>query len=355
MRASDFDYVLPESAIAQVPAEPRDSARLMVHDVARDATEHRFVRDLPTLLTPGDLLIVNDTRVRPARLFGKRASGGQVELLLTARVGNLWRAMVRPAKKLEPGQVVELEDGAVTARAVTRVVDADGGVGAEWTFELAHDARFASIDAALEAVGHMPLPPYIRRARAHDERAADDRSRYQTVFAREPGAVAAPTAGLHFTPELMRNLASADIQVASVTLHVGLGTFQPMQTDVLAEHRMHAEDYVLPEATVAAIERARERGRRVIAVGTTSARVLESCADESGRLTAGSGSTRLFITPGRPFRAIDGLLTNFHLPKSTLLVLVSTLAGRERVLRLYAEALEQNYRFYSYGDAQLYL
>lgn len=355
MRASDFDYTLPASAIAQVPLEPRDAARLMVHHVARDVTEHRHVRDLPTLLEAGDLLVVNDTRVRPARLFGKRASGGQIELLLTARIGNLWRAMVRPAKKLEPGQVVELEDGAIRARAVTRVIGADGEVSAEWTFELVHDARFESIEAALEAAGRMPLPPYIHRDKAQDDRAADDRARYQTLFAREPGAVAAPTAGLHFTPELMQRLAAADIQVASVTLHVGLGTFQPLQTDVLAEHRMHAEDYVLPAATVAAIERARERKKRVIAIGTTSARVLESCADEAGRLTAGSGSTRLFITPGRPFRAIDGLLTNFHLPKSTLIVLVSTLAGRERVLRLYAEALAHGYRFYSYGDAQLYL
>ncbi len=354
MRASDFDYELPASAIAQVPAEPRDSARLMVHRVARDVTEHRIVRDLPTILAPGDLLVVNDTRVRPARLFGKRASGGQIELLLLAREGELWRAMARPAKKLEPGAEVELEDGALFARAVTRVLDAAGEVGAEWLFELQPAARFASTDAALEAAGRMPLPPYIRRER-DDERSTADRTLYQTVFAREPGAVAAPTAGLHFTPEIMRDLERAGIHVASVTLHVGLGTFQPMQTEEIEEHRMHAEDYVLPPATVAAIEAARARKNRVIAVGTTSARVLESCADEAGRLTPGTGSTRLFITPGRRFRAIDGLLTNFHLPRSTLLVLVSALAGRERVLRLYAEALERGYRFYSYGDAQLYL
>jgi S-adenosylmethionine:tRNA ribosyltransferase-isomerase len=355
MKASEFDYELPASAIAQSPVEPRDAARLMVHHRAADATEHRIVRDLPAILASGDLLVVNDTRVRPARLYGRRASGGQIELLLLARERDLWRAMVRPAKKLEPGAVFELEEGAVTARAVSRVVDEEGDVGAEWLLELAPHARFASLDEALEAAGRMPLPPYIRRARENDPCATDDRRRYQTVFARESGAVAAPTAGLHFTPELLSALEHAGVHVASVTLHVGVGTFQPLQTDDLDAHRMHAEDFVLPQATVAAIEAARARGRRVIAIGTTSARVLESCADEAGRLSAGAGSTRLFIRPGRPFRVIDGLLTNFHLPRSTLLVLVSALAGRERVLRLYAEALERGYRFYSYGDAQLYL
>lgn len=354
MKTSEFDYALPEGVIAQVPAEPRDAARLMVHHVARDVTEHRIVRDLPGILGRGDLLVVNDTRVRPARLYGRRASGGKVEVLLVARETEHWRALVRPAKRLAVGEWIELEGGAVRARAIERVLGADGDVSAEWRLELAHDSRFDSLDAALEAAGRMPLPPYIHRA-ADDERAGSDRVRYQTVFARTSGAVAAPTAGLHFTPELLARLDAAGIRTASITLHVGLGTFQPMSVEELSDHPMHAEDYELPGATVAAIEETRARGGRIVAVGTTSTRVLESCADEHGRLTPGRGSTRLFITPGRRFRVIDGLLTNFHLPKSTLLVLVSALAGRERVLRLYAEALQKGYRFYSYGDAQLYL
>lgn len=355
MRASDFDYELPASAIAQVPIEPRDAARLLVHHIARDETEHRTVRDLPALLAPGDLLIVNDTRVRPARLYGTRATGGQVELLLLGRVETAWRALVRPAKKLFVGETITLEGGALQARALSRKTDDDGKAGAEWLFDLRHAARFASVEAALESVGRMPLPPYIQREREHDARTQSDRDDYQTVFARTAGAVAAPTAGLHFTPQLMEALAQRGVDVATVTLHVGIGTFRPLQVDDLAQHDMHSEDYDLPAATVIAIADAKARGKRVVAVGTTSVRVLESCADAAGVLTPGAGSTRLFITPGRRFRVIDGLLTNFHLPRSTLLVLVAALAGRERVLRLYGEALARGYRFYSYGDAQLYL
>ncbi|MBL8858215.1 MAG: tRNA preQ1(34) S-adenosylmethionine ribosyltransferase-isomerase QueA [Planctomycetes bacterium] len=355
MKASDFDYELPAAAIAQVPLEPRDAARLLVHHIARDATEHRIVRDLPQILAPGDLLIVNDTRVRPARLYGTRASGGQVELLLLGCEGNVWRALVRPAKKLSEGDLLALEGDALTARALSRKTDDDGKAGAEWFFELTHAARFPSLAAALESAGRMPLPPYIERGRADDPRTLVDRERYQTVFAREPGAVAAPTAGLHFTQPLMHALEAAGVRIASVTLHVGIGTFRPLQVDDLTQHDMHSEDYDLPAATVAAIAETKARGGRVVAVGTTCVRVLEACADESGTLSPGSGSTRLFITPGRPFRVIDGLLTNFHLPRSTLLVLVAALVGRERVLRLYGEALTRGYRFYSYGDAQLYL
>ena len=231
----------------------------------------------------------------------------------------------------------------------------DGEPGAEWVFDLACAPRFPSVDAAVEAAGHLPLPPYVKRERRDDPRESEDRERYQTVFAARSGAIAAPTAGLHFTPELVERLRARGVEFARVTLHVGMGTFQPMAVDDVEAHRMHEEEYELLSDTVAAIERTRARGRRVVAVGTTSARVLESCADETGRLRPGVGSTRLFITPGRPFRVVDALLTNFHLPRSTLLVLVSALAGRERVLALYREALERGYRFYSYGDAMLFL
>ena len=365
MKTSDFDYDLPESAIAQEALEPRDSARLLLHRVESDTTEHCHVRDLPAILRAGDLLVVNDTRVRPSRLFGTRASGGRVELLLLgpvpqgtseSRAGGVWRAFVKPAKRIKAGETIELEGGALRARAIERRLDGEGEAGAEWTFELTdvrHPGR--DIEDALEESGRMPLPPYIRRERDDDPRSESDRERYQTVFAARSGAIAAPTAGLHFTRGLLDALGRSGIEVASVTLHVGVGTFQPMQVDELAHHVMHSEEYALPAATVEAIARTRARGGRVVAVGTTSARVLESCADETGRLTPGSGETRLFITPGRKFRAIDALLTNFHLPKSTLLVLVSALAGRERTLRLYREALAHGYRFYSYGDAMLIL
>lgn len=357
MKTDLFDYELPESAIAQEPAEPRDAARLFVHRRAEDQSTHAHVRDLPGFLAPGDLLVVNDTRVRPARLFGRRATGGRVELLLVEREPRPghWRALVRPAKRLSPGEVIDLEDGSLHAVALERSAGEDGAPGAEWRMELIADARHADVESAVEAVGRLPLPPYVRRERDGDERSGRDRERYQTVYAAQPGAIAAPTAGLHFTPGLLDAVRARGVDIASVTLHVGLGTFQPMAASEIEQHVMHSESYVLPEATARACAAARARGGRVIAIGTTSARVLESCADEHGVLRPGAGATRLFITPGRPFRAIDGLLTNFHLPRSTLLVLVSALAGRERVLRLYREALELGYRFYSYGDAQLYL
>ena len=359
MKASDFDYDLPPEAVAQHPAEPRDAARLLVHDRARDLTEHRRVRDLPDVLRAGDLLVVNDTRVRPARLYGRRASGGFVEVLLLVRAdahegrAERWRAWVRPAKRVRAGDVIDLEDGAVQVRALERSTGPDGRPGAEWVLELLPAERFASLEEALEHSGRMPLPPYIRRG--PDDDATSDRERYQTVYAASPGAVAAPTAGLHFTPELLQELRARGVEIATVTLHVGAGTFQPLQAQDVAQHAMHAEEFTLPQATADAVARTRADGGRVIAVGTTSARVLETCADEGGTLQARTGSTRIFIQPGWRFRGIDGLLTNYHLPRSTLLVLVSAFAGRERVLRLYGEALEQGYRFYSYGDAMLLL
>jgi len=349
MKLTDFDYALPEERIAQTPAEPRDSALLFVHRIAADQSEHRRVRDLVDLLAPGDLLVLNDTRVLPARLLGKRASGGKVELLLLEPSAGGWRALVRPAGRMREGERVDLEGGALRARLVRRLE------GPEWEVELECGASGASVEELLERFGRMPLPPYIRRDAADQELAAFDRERYQTVYARERGAVAAPTAGLHFTPELLAALERRGIQRTHVTLHVGLGTFQPVTSERIEDHPMHAERFVLPESAERAVRAARERGGRVVAVGTTSVRVLESCASGDGLVRAGSGETRIFLKPGDRLRATDALLTNFHLPRSTLLMLVSALAGRERILRLYAEALAGPYRFYSYGDAQLLL
>jgi S-adenosylmethionine:tRNA ribosyltransferase-isomerase len=349
MRTSDFDYPLPESAIAQAPAEPRDASRLLSHRIAADRTEHLRTADLERELAPGDLLIVNDTRVRHARLVGRRASGGAVEMLLVEREGDdAWRALVRPAAKLRPGEVVSLEGGRLAARMLGR----ETGDGA-WRLELRGPGDELANEAAIEAAGRAPLPPYIRRPRGDDPEIEHDREAYQTVFARELGAIAAPTAGLHFTPELLARLARLGVERASVTLHVGEGTFRGVEGDDPRAHAMHAERFVLPASTVEAVERCRARGARVVAVGTTSVRVLESCASEHGELRAASGETRLFLLPGARFRVVDALLTNFHLPRSTLLMLVAAFAGRERVLRLYREALERGYRFYSYGDAML--
>jgi len=365
VKTSDFDYELPSERIAQASAEPRDSARLLVCERASGAVRHRRVRDLPEELAAGDLLVVNDTRVLPARLEVRRASGGAVELLFLepseagdpSRAGARppWRALVRPARKLRPGEELAGAGGLV-ARALARERDPGGEAGAVWTVALSDPARpERGVEELLERHGRMPLPPYVARAHGGDPRDEADREAYQTLFAEHRGAVAAPTAGLHFTPELVGRLEAAGVARASVTLHVGLGTFQPVAVEDLEAHRMHAERYVLPEATARAVEAARARAARVVAVGTTTVRVLESCAADDGRLRPGGGATRLFLRPGTRFRAIDALLTNFHLPRSTLLMLVSALLGRERTLELYAEAIRREYRFYSYGDAMLIL
>jgi S-adenosylmethionine:tRNA ribosyltransferase-isomerase len=349
VKLSEFDYELPEERIAQSPAEPRDAARLFVHHIAADRSEHREVRDLAALLAPGDLLVLNDTRVLPARLLGRRASGGKLELLLLQPQAGLWRALVRPAGRMRAGERVELEQGALRARLVRRLE------GPEWEVEIELAADGASVEELLERHGRMPLPPYIRRAAGDASLAARDRERYQTVYARERGAVAAPTAGLHFTPELLAALEARGIERTQVTLHVGLGTFQPVTAENVEEHVMHSERFVLPESAERAVRAARERSGRVVAVGTTSVRVLESCASGGGLVRAGKGETRIFLKPGDKLQATDALLTNFHLPRSTLLMLVSAIAGRERILRLYAEALAREYRFFSYGDAMLLL
>ena len=356
VNASDFDYELDPARIAQVPLTPRDSARLLV--AARDSliVRHLHVRDLPSLLSPGDLLVVNDTRVIASRLFGARASGARVEVMLAERIAPArWRALVRPAARIKPGERIELEGGVFVAHMLQRRREPSGAVG-DWEIELhAPQAGTQSLDDLLERHGRMPLPNYIARERANDARDALDRERYQTVFACKSGAIAAPTAGLHFTKELLDALKARGIDIATVTLHVGEGTFKPVEVEDIDQHPMHAENYVLSAETAAQIARTRSRGGRVIAVGTTSARTLETCARDDRLVSAGSGSTRLFLKPGVPLRVVDVLFTNFHLPRSTLLMLVSAFAGRERTLELYAEALRLNYRFYSYGDAMLIL
>jgi S-adenosylmethionine:tRNA ribosyltransferase-isomerase len=347
---SDFDYGLPRGRIAQEPAARRDEARLLV---AARAERHRRIADLPELLEPGDLLVLNDTRVVPARLLGRRPSGGALELLLVEAVaGDVWRALARPAKKLRAGDVCTLDGGLLTATALERERDGAGEGGAGWTVLLEARGPGGGIAERIEACGRMPLPPYVRRS-PDDARGEADRQRYQTVFAREIGAVAAPTAGLHFTPELLERLEEGGVERAFVTLHVGPGTFRPVEAERIEDHRMHAERFVLPQACADAVARCRERGGRVIAVGTTVVRTLEACADERGALLPRAGSTDLFILPGYRFRVVDALLTNFHLPKSTLLMLVCAFAGRGVVLDLYRVALEAGYRFYSYGDAML--
>jgi S-adenosylmethionine:tRNA ribosyltransferase-isomerase len=297
------------------------------------------VRNLPRLLRPGDLLVLNDTRVIPARLFGRRAGWtGKMELLLVERLGDReWDALVKPGRRARPGTVIELESS-LTAEVIAKREDGR------------HLLRFSEpVEPHLERLGHVPLPPYIRRPDT-----PEDRERYQTVYARSPGAVAAPTAGLHFTELLLKEIAAAGIEIARVTLHVGIGTFKPVTAERIKDHRMERERYEIGEEAAAAIRRARERSRRIVAVGTTVVRTLESAARVSGgEVLPGAASTGLFITPGYDFQVVDVLLTNFHLPGSTLLMLVSAFAGRERVLAAYEEAIREGYRFYSYGDAML--
>jgi S-adenosylmethionine:tRNA ribosyltransferase-isomerase len=347
----DFDYPLPAEAIAQQPA-PRGASRLLVLDREGEA-RHRGIADLPALLRPGDLLVVNDTRVLPARLFGRVAGGEfrasrELELLLAEALGEReWEVLARPGKRARPGAVIEISDpsgGAGTGSGVFAEVVALAGDGRR-------RVRFSEpIEPHLDRLGHVPLPPYIRRP---DQPA--DRERYQTVYARRPGAIAAPTAGLHFSDELLAALAGAGVERAALTLHVGIGTFKPVTAPLVSDHRMDRERYEIPEDTAAAVARARADGRRVVAVGTTVVRALEAAAAAAdGKVHAGGvRATDLFITPGFRFQVVDALLTNFHLPCSTLLMLVSAFAGRERVLAAYQEALGLGYRFFSYGDAML--
>ncbi len=354
MKTSDFDYLLPPERIAQCPAAQRDGSRLLVLDRAAGAWTHRGFHDFPSLLRPGDLLVLNDSKVMPARLRAlKPDTGGRCEILLLEERGlNDWSALFRPAKRVRPGsQLILLQpDGTPSdVQVEVREKGEDGQVRLQ--FSGVPDVR-----ACLEALGEMPLPPYIERAPGN--RNPEDRERYQTVFARQPGSVAAPTAGLHFTPELLAQLRGQGVTTAYITLHVGAGTFAPVKTEDLATHPMHEEYFELSEATAQTIESARQEGRRVVAVGTTSVRVLESAAAaHNGRIVPTKSRTRLFIYPPRAFQVVGAMLTNFHLPKSTLLMLVSAFAapgaisGRDLILRAYQDAIEQKYRFFSYGDA----
>jgi S-adenosylmethionine:tRNA ribosyltransferase-isomerase len=341
MRISDLDYDLPEELIAQEPLTQRDASRLLLLDLATDEVEDHLFTELPGLLPPS-LFVFNDTRVFPARLLGHKTTGGRVELLLLRKIAegaDRWLALGRSSKGMREGMELSLCDGRLTARVVRAL---DHG-------QLEVDLRTeGEVDALIEERGQVPLPPYIRRA-ADDA----DRTRYQTVYAKKSGAVAAPTAGLHFTESTLRALEEAGHRTAYVTLHVGPGTFRPVQVDALDEHEMHEEAYEVPEATVAAIGRARAERRPVVAVGTTVVRTLESSVDAKGNPVAGVGTTRLFIRPPYRFQVVDHLVTNFHLPRSTLLALVMAFAGTDLTRRGYREAAERRYRFYSYGDAML--
>ncbi|WKZ33250.1 MAG: tRNA preQ1(34) S-adenosylmethionine ribosyltransferase-isomerase QueA [Thermodesulfobacteriota bacterium] len=335
MELSDFLFDLPEHLIAQRPLPERDASRLMAVSREAGTIEHGSFRDFPGYLMPGDLLVLNDTRVIPTRVFGKRAGGGKLELLLVERIsssgGEEWRCMARPGKGLRPGSAVFLEgaQGEIT------------GKDEEGLFTVRFDGP---VD--LERIGNVPLPPYIRR-----EADESDRTRYQTVFAGEDGAIAAPTAGLHFTPGLLDEIRSKGVLVRSLTLHTGPGTFMPVRSEKIEEHRMMRERYSIREDVFKEVARAKKEGRRVVAVGTTATRALESSAISGLDSPVLSGSTGLFIYPGYEFKVVDALLTNFHLPGSTLIMLVSAFAGRGLILRSYAEAVRMEYRFFSYGDA----
>lgn len=345
MLVSDFHYELPDDLIARYPAPHRDSSRLMVLTRQQCRIEESAFNRIGSWLSAGDLLVLNDTRVIPARLFGTKESGGRVEIFLVegqeARVkaqDNLWRCMLRSSKPCKPGQQIALPGG-VTAEIIDRESEQ------QWLVRFFGSDNF---DAWLQQAGEMPIPPYLGRPGEEF-----DRERYQTVYAAEPGAVAAPTAGLHFTPQLLEALRRSGITTAQLTLHVGLGTFQPLRVARVQEHRIHRERYCIPAETAAAVAATRAAGGRIIAVGTTAARTLEYAADEKGVVHSGKGVADIFIYPGYRFKVIDALLTNFHLPESTLLMLVSAFAGQDFVMQAYRRAVEQRFRFYSYGDAML--
>ncbi len=348
MLVSDFDFELPPELIAQAPAGEREAARLLLLDRSSGELGHHQVSDLPDLLSPGDLLVVNDTRVFPARLLGHRVpSGGAVECLLLKQLdGERWEALMHPGQKLKVGAQVRFEaDGGVLEAEVL-----DRHFHGRRTIRL-WSAAGESVETVVERIGHVPLPPYIRRPDV-----GLDRERYQTVYATETGSVAAPTAGLHLTEPLLERLAERGVETARVTLHVGYGTFQPIRGDDVEDHRVEAEPYEVPAATAVAVNRALSEGRRVVAVGTTTTRTLETAVSSDDRqVRAGTGVSDLYLHPGASFRVLGGLLTNFHLPRSSLLLLVAAFAGRDRVLDAYSEAVRQGYRFYSYGGAMLIL
>lgn len=337
LKKSDFYFELPQGLIAQDPLEDRSSSRLLVLERNTGAVSHHVFREITDYLKPGDCLVLNNTKVIPARLLGEReGTGAHVEvLLLKRRSGDVWETLVRPGKKCKPGTGLSFGDGLLRAQVLETVEEGNRLIRFEYQ---------GIWEEVLDRLGEMPLPPYITHK-------LKDKNRYQTVYARYEGSAAAPTAGLHFTEELLEQIAAKGVSVAYVTLHVGLGTFRPVKEDNILEHHMHAEAYEVTGETADMINRTRQTGGRVICVGTTSCRTVESAADESGLVHPGSGSTDIFIYPGYRFKVLDGLITNFHLPESTLLMLVSALAGRENVMGAYEEAIREKYRFFSFGDA----
>ena len=341
MKTADFDFYLPDELIAQTPLERRDASRLLVLDKETGETRHMHFYDLPGLLRPGDCLVLNDSRVLPARLLGRREpGGGAVEvLLLTDRGDKVWECLVRPGRKLKPGTRVSFGDGLLHGEVLS--VEEGGNRLIRFNYQ----GIFLEL---LEQLGKMPLPPYIKAE-------LQDPERYQTVYSREVGSAAAPTAGLHFTKELLDQLAHMGVRVCYVTLHVGLGTFRPVKAEDIADHEMHSEYCMVPEETARVVNETKASGGRVICVGTTSCRTVESMAGEDGVLMPGGRWTNIFIYPGYRFKVLDCLVTNFHLPESTLVMLVSALAGREHILAAYQEAVEQKYRFFSFGDAMMIL
>ncbi len=339
MKRTDFYYELPEELIAQDPLEDRSSSRLLVLDRKSGAVSHHVFREITEYLKEGDCLVINDTKVIPARLIGSKiGTDAKIEVLLLKRKeNNIWETLVKPGKKMKAGAKLSFGDGLLTGEVIDIVEEGNRLI--RFSFE-------GIFEEILDQLGQMPLPPYITHQ-------LQDKNRYQTVYAKHTGSAAAPTAGLHFTPELLRAIEERGIEIAKVTLHVGLGTFRPVKVDEITDHHMHLEFYQIDEEAAKKINRAKATGNRVICVGTTSCRTIESAADESGHLKAKSGWTDIFIYPGYEFRALDGLITNFHLPESTLIMLVSALAGRENVLAAYEEAVKERYRFFSFGDAML--
>ena len=337
MNVSDFYYDLPEELIAQTPIEKRDESRLMVLNREKQTIEHKTFKDIIDYLEPGDCLVRNNTKVIPARLYGKKVTGAKIEFLLLNRIeGDIWECIVRPGHKLKPGTEVEFGDGILKAKVL------DVMEGGTRKVEFKYEGIFNEI---LDKIGLMPLPPYIHES-------LKDNDRYQTVYAKYEGSAAAPTAGLHFTPELFEKIKAKGIDVANVTLHVGIGTFRPVKVENVEEHHMHSEHFYIKQEDADKINNAKKNGKRVIAVGTTSCRVLETIADENGMVKPTEGDTQIFIYPGYKYKC---LVTNFHLPESTLIMLVSALAGRDYIMKAYNEAVKERYRFFSFGDAMLIL
>ncbi len=336
MKVSEFNYELPEELIAQTPIEKRDESRLMVLDRSKQTIEHKTFKDIIDYLEPGDCLVRNNTKVIPARIYGKKETGAKVEFLLLKNIeGDIWETIVRPGNKLHVGTKVIFGDGLLTAEILEIMP------GGTRKVQFSYEGIFNEI---LDKIGLMPLPPYI-----HEE--LKDNDRYQTVYAKYNGSAAAPTAGLHFTPELLKKIEEKGVKIANVTLHVGIGTFRPVKEENVENHEMHTEHFYIKQEDVDKINETKKQGKRVIAVGTTSCRVLETIADENGFVKETEADTSIFIYPGYQFKCLDGLITNFHLPQSTLLMLVSALAGKDYIMKAYNEAVKEKYRFFSFGDA----